>query len=204
LKVKICGIKYLQDAINCANLGADALGFILYPKSKRYIKPEDIKKIICQLPPFITKVGVFVNENIKLVNEIVKETGINSVQLHGNETQEYISKIKCSVIKSFRIHDDFDFGILNKYDNCHFLLDAYDNEEFGGTGKKFDWLSIPNNMKNKIILAGGISVDDLEFIYKNISPYAIDISSSVEIEPGIKNEIKLEILFNKIRELRDS
>lgn len=202
MKVKICGISRLEDALYAANLGADAIGFILYPKSKRYIKPDDVKNIIKKLPPFIIKVGVFVNENYEYVNKVATDTGLNLVQLHGDETPEYLSKIMCPVIKAFRISNSFKFNYIERYKDCYYLLDAYDSGSYGGTGKRFKWDIIPENLKNKIILAGGITQEDLEFIENEISPYAIDVSSSIELEPGKKDLVKMTSFFSRLKKIR--
>lgn len=189
----------MADAVYSEKLGADALGFIFYRNSKRYIEPESASKIINELSPFTIKVGVFVNAEAYEVNRISKNTGINLVQLHGEESVEYIKKIDLPVIKAFRVDETFDFDQLNHYKKCTFLLDSLSTENYGGTGEKFNWNVIPKEVKNKIILAGGIGIDDLDFIKSNISPYAIDLSSSIEIEPGVKDHQKLKNFFKKIK-----
>lgn len=202
MKVKICGITNVEDAKLCSNLGADAIGFIFHKKSKRYVEPELVKKMISKLPPFLIKVGVFVNERSSTVNKIADYVKLNVVQLHGDELPEYLEKIKYPTIKAFRVNDDFNFENLNDYENHSFLLDSLHLKEYGGTGLKFDWDKIPNDIKNKIILAGGISEENIEKIYNEVCPYAIDVSSSVEIEPGKKDHNKLKSLFAKINEVR--
>jgi phosphoribosylanthranilate isomerase len=197
MKIKVCGITNIEDAQLCCNLGADAIGFIFYEKSKRYIAPEKVKKIIKQLPPFVIKVGVFVNEKPEVINRITKDTKLNLVQLHGEETAGDIYIIDLPVIKAFRINDNFDFSLLSNYKNCSFLLDAFDINEYGGTGKKFLWNNIPNEIKNKIILAGGIKKEDLRLIFRDIKPYAIDVSSSLELKPGEKDKEKVKLFFDE-------
>ncbi len=201
MKIKICGITNIEDALFCCNMGADALGFIFYKKSKRYIKPEDAKKIIMQLPPFILKVGVFVNETSSNINRIAKDVKLNLVQLHGDESPEDAVNIELPVIKAFRVDNNFNYETLDKYSNCSFLLDTFSKKEYGGTGEIFNWGNIPDKIKNKIILAGGVSAKNLEQIYNNISPYAIDVSSSIELEPGKKDHKKIKQLFTKYNEL---
>ena len=202
MRVKVCGITKIEDAMLCYNLGADAIGFIFYEKSKRYIKPEDAKIIISELPAFILKVGVFVNETPQQINEIAKEIKLNAVQLHGDETPQDIDNIDLPVIKAFRVDDEFDYGVMNQYKKCTFLLDTFNKNEFGGTGEKFNWNKIPKEIKSKIILAGGVSIENLENIYKQINPAAIDVSSSLEMEPGKKDKKKVELFFKKLNELR--
>jgi phosphoribosylanthranilate isomerase len=209
LRIKICGITNPEDALICEELGADALGFIFYEKSKRYIAPEKVRKIIKNLSPFIVKTGVFVNENPNVINEIALTTGLNVVQLHGDENPESLKEIKFPIIKSFRINNGFDSSILTAYKNATYLFDSYlpagqagSEIEYGGTGKTFDWKLIPGELKSKIILSGGIASNNIEEIYKNIKPAAVDLSSSLESEPGKKKKEKVEEFFKKINYLR--
>ena len=123
VKVKICGITNLEDALLCEELGADAIGFIFYKQSKRYIDPKSAKEITRELLPFTLKVGVFVNEKIENIKSLSDLAGLNIVQLHGDETPNVISEINLPVIKAFRIKKGFDFNILNQFTNCSFLLD---------------------------------------------------------------------------------
>ncbi len=202
VKIKICGITKLEDALLCSILGADAIGFIFYSKSKRFLEYEIAKKIISSLPFFVQKVGVFVNENLENINNISKDIGLNIVQLHGDEDQQYINQINLPVIKALRINSESDFNQLNNFSNCKILLDAYCTREYGGTGNKFDWSTIPYEIRSKIILSGGINTSDLEYIFSDIKPEAIDLSSSIEILPGIKDHKKLKRLFTEYRKLR--
>lgn len=202
VKVKTCGITNIDDAKFCVDCGADALGFIFYKKSKRYIEPESAKRIIDQLPFFVFKVGVFVNENLEKVNSIANEIGLNSVQLHGDESLDYCEKVSYPVIKAIRVDDKLNKN-LERYSNYTILLDSKDEKEYGGTGKRFDWEIIPQSKRNKIILAGGVSEDNIEEIYRTISPQAVDLSSLLESEPGIKDHEKVKSFFIKLNNLRN-
>lgn len=202
MKVKICGITNLEDALLCESLGADALGFIFYNESKRYINTSSAKEIIPLLSPFTMKVGVFVNENPVAVNRIIHNIGLNAVQLHGDEEPEYLKNIHADRIKSFRIKNNFNFDFVKRYEDCYYLFDAYSQNNYGGTGEIFDWKIIPKSLSRKIILAGGISVDNVETIFNEIKPAAIDVSSSLEIEPGKKDRKKVEEFFNKLKKIR--
>jgi phosphoribosylanthranilate isomerase len=184
------------------SFGADAVGFIFYKKSKRYVSPEQAEHIIKSLSPFTTKVGVFVDETFEIINKISKQTGINVVQLHGDENPGIIKSISLPVIKAFRVDDNFDYNKLNQYQEYSILLDAYSENDYGGTGNKFNWEKIPFEVKNKIILSGGISSDNIEFIYKNINPATVDLSSSLEIKPGRKDLNKMKKFFKKVNLLR--
>lgn len=202
MKIKICGITNIEDALAAESFGADAVGFIFYKKSKRYVSQGQAKHIIKTLSPFTTKVGVFVNETFKVINKISKQTGISAVQLHGDENPEIIKSISLPVIKAFRVDNNFDYNKLNQFREYSILLDAYSEDNYGGTGHQFDWEKIPAAFKNRTILAGGISSDNIEFIYKNINPAAIDLSSSLEITPGKKDKKKMKEFFNKVYLLR--
>lgn len=202
MKIKICGITNPADALLCEQLGADAIGFVFYPGSKRHIMPDEAAEIVKQLNPFTIKVGVFVDENPVLINEIVRTVGLNMVQLHGGETPEDISLMNVPAIKSFRVDNNFDFSVLEHYSDSLILLDSFDKEEFGGTGKTFNWSIIPENVKSKIILAGGINSGNIEDVFHKVKPKAIDVSSSLEEFPGKKSKEKVIQFFNKINSIR--
>ena len=202
MKIKICGITNIEDALAAESFGADAVGFIFYKKSKRYVSPEQAEHIMRALSLFTTKVGVFVDETFEIINKISKQTGINVVQLHGNENLDIMKSISLPVIKAFRVDDNFNYNKLNQYQEYSILLDAYSENDYGGTGIKFNWEKIPFEIKNKIILSGGISSDNIEIIYKNINPAAVDLSSSLEKTPGKKDKKKMEKFFNKVNLIR--
>lgn len=202
MKVKICGITNIEDALTAVNFGADAIGFIFYKKSKRFIEYEKAKVIIEKMPSGIDKVGVFVNESEEFINKISDDIGLTIVQLHGEETFETASKINLPVIKAFRINERFDFSILEKFHKFSILLDSKAENEYGGTGIGFDWSLIPDSIKNKIILAGGISEKNIEEVISEINPFMVDLSSSVEISPGKKDKDKLKSFFNKLERVK--
>lgn len=202
MKVKVCGITNFEDAKLCVDCGIDALGFIFYKKSKRYIEPENAKEIIDKLPIFVFKVGVFVNEEVKRVNQIANELKLNAVQLHGDEDLDYYHKINYPVIKAIRVDEDFNHN-LEKYSNYTILLDSKDEKEYGGTGQQFNWYLIPKISRDKIILAGGVSENNIEEIYNKIKPQAVDLSSSLEKEPGIKDHKKVKSFIRKLNKLRN-
>lgn len=204
MQIKICGITRKEDAILCSQHGADAIGFIFYPKSKRYITPEAAKDIAHILPPFLMKIGVFVNETSSEVNRIAQLVGLNAVQLHGEESPKYIDQMTHPVIKCFGVDELFDFDKIDKYKNCEILLDVKDTEQFGGTGNSFNWNLIPDDLRNKVIIAGGVSSNNIKDIYSTINPGAIDLSSSVEISPGIKDKNKIIEILNIIRQIKQN
>jgi len=186
----------------CEEHGADALGFIFYKESKRYVTPVEAKAITKRLSPFTMKVGVFVNETPEKIKKIASEVKLDLVQLHGDENPEFLEGINFPVIKSFRIKDDFDFDILNEYKDCSYLFDTYTKDGYGGSGKIFNWDIIPKNLLDAIILSGGISINNIEKVYSTLNPSAVDLSSSLESEPGRKNENKVKEFFKKIHSLR--
>lgn len=202
MRIKICGITRLEDALICEKLGADAIGYIFYEKSKRYIKPEDAGKISEKLSSFVSKVGVFVNESAENINRTSKIAGLNAVQLQGDESVELLEQINVPVIKGFRVDDNFDYGVLNSFKNYGMLLDSRSDNEYGGTGHSFNWERIPVEFRHKIILAGGVSSDNIEFIMKEIDPAAVDVSSSLEVSPGVKDHNEIIKFINKINDYR--
>lgn len=193
IKVKICGITNREDAIIASQYGADALGFI-FAQSPRKILPSSARKIIDQLPPFITRVGVFVDENQNTVNETVDICRLDAVQLHGSESPSYCKKIKSRVIKVFRVKDKGSLKNIPRYDVSAIMLDTYSSEKYGGTGKTFDWDLALDAKKYglPLILSGGIKLSNILQAIKKVHPYAVDISSGIEIRPGKKDIKKMK------------
>lgn len=193
IRIKICGITRLEDAKIAANLGVDALGFIFYQKSPRFIDLEQARNIIMQLPPFVNRVGVFVNETFENIMETVRLTGIDTVQLHGNEPPEFCSSIPLPVIKSFSIKPETNISEFQNYKTQGLLLDTWSGQMHGGSGKTFDWniARMACDRFNNIILAGGLGPSNLEDALRSAQPYAVDINSGVEIMPGVKNPHKI-------------
>ena len=199
--VKVCGITNPEDAILCADAGADILGFIFYEKSKRYITPEKAAEIVKNLPAKIRKAGVFVNLDSDKINETVSITGIDTVQLHGDEPPALLDRIEVKKIKAFRVGEGFDFGIVRDYEPAIPLFDSFSDKEFGGTGRKFNWGIIPRELSGKYFLSGGISIENFEEAVNELHPFAVDLSSSLELSPGKKDPRKVndffELLYRK-------
>jgi len=204
LKVKVCGITRLEDALLAEQLGADAIGFIFYKMSKRYITPEQAGIISEALSAFALRVGVFVNANPEEIKSIAAVSKINVVQLHGEELSETLEQINLPTVKSFRVSENFDFSILEKYACSTFLLDTFSEKGYGGTGKTFNWGIIPEEVRSRVLIAGGVSDRNVENIFKQIHPYGVDLSSSLESSPGIKDHNKMKQFFNKINQLRST
>ncbi len=203
IPVKICGITRREDALFAESFGAYAIGYVFYPKSKRYISPDDAGSISYALGPFIGKVGVFVDEDPDMVIDVVHQAGLTAVQLHGAETQEYIDALGgIPVIKAFRVDEDFDSDILVKYTTPQsFLLDtAGAGSDYGGTGKTFDWSKAePCRKYGRIILAGGLNQENVSQAIETVRPWAIDVSSGVEISPGVKDREKMTAFMDAVR-----
>lgn len=204
MKVKVCGITNVEDALLCERCGADLIGFVFYKGSKRFISFDNAKTIIRKLSPFTMKVGVFVNEDVKTINKAAEKLKLDFVQLHGDEKPEIVKQINRKVIKAFRINKSFDFESIKQYKKAVPLFDSFSVKEFGGTGKMFNWDFIPKSIRKKIILAGGVSSENVEQIYREINPMAIDVSSSLESSPGRKDFKKVKEFFLIIDQIRSS
>ncbi len=202
VKVKICGITNLEDALIAVEYGADALGFIFYEKSSRYITPENVQEIIKELPPFVTTVGVFVNEAIGKIREIKRTTAIDAVQLHGDETPETCKALGNKVVKVFRVNQKWsDIGEqLSRYSVSAYLLDTHREGLPGGTGEAFDWDAATEAKKyGRVILAGGLTPDNVSDAVKKVRPFAVDVASGVEERPGKKNLKKVKEFIERAK-----
>ena len=201
MKIKICGITSIEDAVLCESEGADALGFIFYEKSKRYVNPEAARKISHALSAFTIKVGVFVNSSADEINRIGDIVNLNLIQLHGDESPELANSLRLPAIKAFRVGDNFDYGNIALYPGKYFLLDTYSASAFGGTGTTFAWSKIPAELLESAIIAGGVSEKNVEQIYNELHPWGVDISSSLESAPGKKDTEKVKSFFKTIRNI---
>lgn len=195
--VKICGITNLDDALRSVEYGADALGFNFYEKSPRYISPSRAAEIADLLPTRVGKVGVFVNEKNNRVVEIANTANLDAIQLHGDETPEYVEILQDTtdliIIKAFRVSEVFDIEILRRFAIDAALLDGHADREFGGTGKTFDW-SIAKQIKSlvkELYLAGGLSPENVGEAIRTVRPYAVDACSCLESRKGVKDPEKL-------------
>ncbi len=201
VKVKICGITNQKDAFAALDAGADALGFVFYNGSPRNIAREDAARIIEQLPPFIQTVGLFVNESIETINNITDLCGLDVIQLHGDETPQFCNSINRRVIKALRIKDISSLEPLESFNVAGMLLDAWSPSEQGGTGRTFNWdIAEIASQKKQIILAGGLSPDNVTEAIRKVRPYAVDVSSGVESSPGVKDHMLLRDFIRKAKE----
>jgi phosphoribosylanthranilate isomerase len=201
-KIKICGITNHQDAQAAAELGVDALGFVFYKPSPRYIKPEAAREIIRALPPFIVTVGVFVDEEAEVIRQILHDCGLRLLQLHGHESPDFCRAFAGLVIKAIHIKDRLSLIDIDQYPAEALLLDTHTEEVFGGTGEVFNWaLALEAKMYGRIILAGGLNPDNIRDAIIKVKPYGVDVSSGVEEVPGKKDLKKLQDLVEKVRRL---
>jgi phosphoribosylanthranilate isomerase len=201
----MCGTTRPEDALAAVRYGVDALGFIFYAKSPRYISPADAAEIIKKLPPLIDRVGVFVNAPIE---EVVAAAGagLSYLQLHGNESVEYCLDIRqrlpfCGIIKAFRVGEESRREDFTPYNECAdaFLLDTYVQGAKGGTGKVFDWSIIDRlKLQRPVFLAGGLSSENVVSAIREVQPFAVDINSGVESQPGIKDHARLAELLQLV------
>jgi phosphoribosylanthranilate isomerase len=192
LFVKICGITNLEDAQHAVRCGADAVGFIFYEGSPRFISHAKAAEIVQRLPDHVSKIGVFVNADRKFIHDIISHVSLSAVQLYGNEGPDDLVNYEISVIKAFRVAPDFDVEVMRNYIIDAFLLDAYKGGAFGGTGKTFDWnLALKAKEYGRIILSGGLTPENVEEAVRFVRPYGVDVSSGVEREPGKKDTGKV-------------
>jgi phosphoribosylanthranilate isomerase len=191
--VKICGITNAADALAAAGSGADALGLMFYEGSPRHVTVKTAAEIARQLPPFVIKVGVFVNAPEDAVLRAIGECGLNIVQFHGDETPEYCGLFPVMTIKAFRVRDAGSLKALADYQTDALLLDAHTPDKLGGTGATFNWdLAIEaQKLGRPIFLAGGLTPENVAEAVRRVRPYAVDVSSGVEESPGKKDHRKL-------------
>jgi len=193
-KVKICGITCLGDAQAAVAAGADAIGLVFYPPSSRYVTPTVAAQIVAGLGPFVTTVGLFVNEDAALVKETLTITNIQLLQFHGDESEQYCRQFERPYIKALRMSPDLDPSkAMAAYPGaCGYLFDAWQPDKFGGTGATFDWQRIVGLAGDNLILAGGLTPDNVDTAVEAVKPYAVDVSGGVELSPGKKDHCALK------------
>ena len=191
VKVKICGITNSEDALAAVRWGADALGFVFAP-SPRQVTMEQVIHIVAELPPFVCKVGVFVDSGLQRIQEAISACGLDLVQLHGSESPDLCQALFPRVIKSFGVKDESVLALLPQYRVSAYLLDSYDATLKGGTGQSFNWdIAREAARYGSIILSGGLTPENVEQAIALVQPYAVDVSSGVESQPGKKDHHKL-------------
>ena len=202
VRIKICGITHLEDALAAVACGADALGFMFYPKSSRFVTPEHASEIIRCLPPFISRVGVFVNEDAERIREIVSMCGLDTLQFHGDEPPGFTREFEpVKTIKAIRVRNAESIGCLPDHRTDAWLLDSYVAGQEGGTGEQFNWdLAVEaSTMGRPIILAGGLTPENVADAIRHVLPYGVDVSSGVESSPGRKDPGKVQAFIEATR-----
>ncbi len=196
-KIKICGITNQIDGLHAIDSGADALGFVFYKKSPRHVSPKVVKAIVANLPPFVLPIGVFVNEEAQVVRDIMDECGLALAQIHGDETADYCESLGRPVIRGIRLRDRNTFMAMAEYKGRArvrgFVLDAFSENAYGGTGKTADWsLAKEAAQSFSFLLAGGLTPDNVQEAIQKVQPYGVDVSSGVEARPGKKDPAKIQ------------
>jgi phosphoribosylanthranilate isomerase len=193
VKVKICGITSAEDALAAVDAGADALGFMFYAPSPRCVTREMVAQIIPQLPPFVAKVGVFVNPTAEEVQRAIADCGLDTLQFHGEEPPEFCRQFGLKVLKAFRVQGPETLKALPTYSAMAWLLDSFVAGTRGGTGNSFNWEIAAQavTLGGRVILAGGLTPENAADAVRKVRPYALDVSSGVESAPGRKDAAKV-------------
>jgi phosphoribosylanthranilate isomerase len=201
VKVKICGITNIDDAMAAVEFGADALGFVFFQGSPRYISPDDATGIIRKLPSFAMTIGVFVDEKPSQIEKTIASTGIDVIQLHGDEPPEMCAFSR-RIIKAIRIKSLASLDPLVHYQDkvSAFLLDTFSPGSFGGTGQKFNWdIATYAKQFGRTILSGGLTPDNIVEAVKQVGPYGVDVSSGVELKKGEKDHLKMRLFIERAK-----
>jgi phosphoribosylanthranilate isomerase len=201
VRVKICGITCAEDALAAVEAGADALGFMFYERSSRYIAPQEAARIITQLPPFVSKTGVFVDASPASIAETIAQCRLDCLQFHGTETPEMCQHPSLPVVKAFRVAGEECLQIFPTFKTAAWLLDSYVPGQLGGTGAKFNWdLAVAAaKLGRPIILAGGLTSENVAEAVRQTQPFAVDVSSGVESSPGRKDRTKMHAFIQAVR-----
>lgn len=202
VRVKVCGITRCEDAKAAVQLGVDAIGFVFWSKSARYIDPETAGKITAQIPPFICTVGVYVDPDLDWVEKTIKSAKLNLLQFHGDESPEFCDQFSQPYIKAIRVKQDTDLlQYAERYKTAKgLLLDTYAAGMPGGTGHAFDWRLVPQYLPLPLILSGGLDSSNVSMAIKQTRPWAVDVSSGVEAAKGIKDEKKIFAFMQGVKQ----
>lgn len=204
VKIKICGITSAEDAALAVTAGADAVGFVFYRNSPRFIEPAAVRAIVAGLPPFVLPVGVFVNEDAAAVRQLMDECGLALAQLHGDETASYCQNLGRPALKALRLRDRGTFLALAEFQRRTnvrgFLIDTFSDQAYGGTGQTVDWILAAEAARSApIILAGGLTPANVSDAIQRVRPYGVDVSSGVEARPGKKDPVKVKAFIDAAR-----
>ena len=198
--VKICGITNLEDALAAVEFGADALGFNFYKKSPCFISPEEVEKILEEIPSTVWKVGVFVNEAEQMVKDCSVMLELDYLQFHGDETPYYCEQFARPYWKAFRLQNEKSLELMRKYQCDYYLIDSFVENAYGGTGMIGDWdLAREAKKIGKIFLAGGLTPENVDVAIQAVKPDGVDVASGVEMRRGKKDLIRLEEFITKAK-----
>jgi phosphoribosylanthranilate isomerase len=202
-RIKICGITRIEDALVAAQAGADAIGLVFYEKSPRHVTAQQAARVVAALPPFVTVVGLFVNPSEEMVREVMRQVPLDVLQFHGEEEPEFCACFGRPWIKAIRVRSDADLiQCAARYRMAQgLLLDAFVEGAHGGTGESLDWALIPKNLPLPVILAGGLHNSNVAEAIRLIRPYAVDVSSGVEVAKGIKDAAKIAAFINEVKNI---
>ena len=200
--VKICGLTRVEDALDAARLGAQAIGVVLYPKSPRFVSSQQARLIVEALPPFVTPVALMVNPSTEEVETAIREVGPALLQFHGDETPEFCRGFSLPYIKALRVRPETD---LLQYASDYaaakgLLLDTFVEGARGGTGATFDWSLIPPGLPLPVILAGGLDSSNVTEAIRRVRPWAVDVSSGVEVGKGLKDAARMAAFIRGVRD----
>ncbi|MCC6710303.1 MAG: phosphoribosylanthranilate isomerase [Gammaproteobacteria bacterium] len=201
VRIKFCGITRAEDAQAAAKLGADALGFVFYAPSPRCVGVAQAAAIARELPPFVSKVGLFVNAAADEVEDVCRAVGLDVVQYHGDESPEHCAQAPKPWIKAIRVRPELDIvAECRRYAQASaWLFDTYDDKLYGGSGKAFDWALLPQQHRRPIILAGGLTPDNVGQAIRSTAPYAVDVSGGIEAAKGIKDHDKMRKFIAEVQ-----
>ncbi|OGQ85465.1 MAG: N-(5'-phosphoribosyl)anthranilate isomerase [Deltaproteobacteria bacterium RIFOXYD12_FULL_56_24] len=200
-RIKICGMRERTEVAAVVAAGVDAIGLIFAGQSPRYIEPERAREIVASLPPFVDAVGVFVDQPLDEVNEIARYCGLTMVQLHGSETPDYCAAIACRVLKAFRVKDSLSTDDLAPYAGkvAAFLFDTFQEKLAGGTGQTFAWSLLKKlSPVSPVVLAGGLTPENVGEAIRQARPFAVDLNSGVEFAPGRKDIDKVRAAIAQV------
>lgn len=202
VRVKICGITRVEDAQAAATCGADALGLVFYEKSPRHVNIQQAVQLAAAIPPFVTRVGLFVNAEAEVVHEVLRHVSLDLLQFHGDEPAEFCTQFGKPYLKAIRVKAGVD--LLQCAAHFHtaqgLLLDAHVEGIQGGTGTTFDWTLIPESMPLPVILSGGLDAENVAAAIRQVRPYAVDVSSGVEAGKGIKDAAKIARFMQEVKQ----
>ncbi len=201
MKIKVCGFTQAQNAYDAAILGIDAIGLVFYEKSPRCVDTQQAREIVQALPPFVNRVGLFVNADSDFIDEVLCEVPLDTLQFHGDETPQQCAQYAMPFIKALRMQSTTDLATLSEdyHQASGLLLDAFSQEAYGGTGEQFDWSLAKADIDLPIILAGGMNAQTVSAAIAQVNPYAVDVSSGVESAKGVKDIAKIQEFIQQVR-----